>query len=224
MFLNKGEIIGLIGVSGVGKSSLLRSLVGFDKLTQGQLFIAGKSIDNGLGNSDWRFARQKVGIVFQDLYLWSYRTVLENIMEGLIYVLKIPKKQAKDHAKEVAFKLGISEKLHRYPEELSGGEKQRVALARALVMKPDVLLLDEITSSLDPLRVASIGEIIRDLASEGIGIILTTHQLRFVELYTDRLYFLHDGIILESGKSEETLNHPQTNELQEFVQRIYLRC
>lgn len=213
--LMPGEIAAIMGASGVGKSTFVRLCSGFVTLKAGSLQVLGKDIPTGK-SSVWSQLRPEIGIVFQELFLFSYRSALENIMEGPRWVLKKSKAEARELAVRVSHKLGIEGLLNRFPHELSGGERQRVAIARAMIMRPRVLLADEVTTGLDPRRAASIGRLICSIADEGIGVVLTSHQAQFVQRFATSVTYLHDGRVCESGPAS-ILAEPTTDEFRHFV-------
>lgn len=217
-----GEMIGLIGSSGSGKSTILRSINGLLRIDEGSIKVADQTLlpDPQPINGNGVLIRQRVGMVFQHLNLWPYRTALENIVDALIYVKRLKKPVAIEKAREWASRLGIESQLNKYPSMLSGGQRQRVAIARAVVMEPQFLLLDEITSSLDPILAGEIAEIMAKLAQEGLGIIFVSHQIDFIRRNASKVYFLDGGHIKESGLPSEILTRPASKELGQFIESV----
>ena len=214
-----GQITGIIGPSGSGKSTLLRCITGFDRLSSGRVVFEGKLVDFDNPNSIAEHRRQ-VGIVFQSTNLWPYRTVRENIAEGARFVRGLRKDEAYEQAADLSRTLGIHNLLDQFPENISGGERQRVSLARALILEPKVLLLDEITSGLDPVLAGEVAAAIASLRTKKIGLALISHQIRFISRVADEVIFLFDSEIREQGNAQEILENPRTEELQGFLENI----
>ena len=215
--IQKGEVIALIGSSGAGKSTFLRSLNYLEAADSGTLKIADFEVDfSNITESQILTLRKKLAMVFQQFNLFSRKTALENVMEGLVVVKQIPKEEAKKEALEELKKVGLEDRVNHYPQFLSGGQKQRVALARALAMKPQVLLLDEPTSALDPELVGEVQKSIAKAAKEGQTMILVSHDMAFVEEVADRVLFLDKGKIIEEGSPEEILKAPKEERTKEF--------
>ncbi|WP_419175856.1 amino acid ABC transporter ATP-binding protein [Desulfosediminicola sp.] len=213
--VNEGEVVAIIGRSGSGKSTFLRILNGLEELDGGALFVDGQLI-TGL-EKDLRPLRLKVGMVFQQFNLFPHLTVGENIMLSPVQVKKIDPRQAVTLAEEMLDRVGLAEKFHSYPDQLSGGQQQRVAIARSLAMQPKVLLCDEITSALDPELVGEVLEVVRKLASDGMTLIMVTHEMRFAREVGDKLIFMHEGRVHEAGPPKELFNNPATPELAAFI-------
>ncbi|WP_136799606.1 amino acid ABC transporter ATP-binding protein [Desulfosediminicola ganghwensis] len=213
--VNEGEVVAIIGRSGSGKSTFLRILNGLEELDGGALFVDGQLI-TGL-EKDLRPLRLKVGMVFQQFNLFPHLTVGENIMLSPVQVKKIDPRQAVTLAEEMLDRVGLAEKFHSYPDQLSGGQQQRVAIARSLAMQPKVLLCDEITSALDPELVGEVLEVVRKLASDGMTLIMVTHEMRFAREVGDKLIFMHEGRVHEAGPPKELFNSPATPELAAFI-------
>jgi polar amino acid transport system ATP-binding protein len=225
-----GEVTAIIGPSGAGKTTLLRCIalltlpdVGKIELFGSPVFDARSASFNGRAG-DLRVLQRdvlaRVGVVFQSLNLWPHRTVLENVADPLVRVRAIPRKEAEATATAQLEELGLSGKLTRRPDTLSGGEKQRVALARALVGKPDILLLDEITSALDLERVAELLVLLRQLAKSAMTLVLVTHELSFVSEVAQQLVFMEDGRIVEIGRPQGVLTNPRSMRVRDFLSRV----
>lgn len=216
--INKGEIISIIGPSGVGKTTLLRCLALLEPFHQGKIIIDDKfQVDQETKESEKDKLRKKIGVVFQEFNLWPHKTVLENLTEALILVKKTPKEQAIKEARQWLAKVDLLDKIDQYPGTLSGGQKQRVAIARTLAMKPEVILLDEITAALDPELAAGVLKIIKRLAKEGTTMIVVTHHLRFAREISDRIIFLDKGEIVEQGSPEMIFEKPKMARTKIFL-------
>ncbi|MDF9758677.1 MULTISPECIES: amino acid ABC transporter ATP-binding protein [Peribacillus] len=210
------DVVCLIGPSGSGKSTLLRCLNYLEKKDSGQILIEGTEIKPG--THDINKIREKVGMVFQHFYLFPHMTVLENVIEAPTHVKKIPKAQAIEDAKALLAKVGLSDKADVYPSKLSGGQKQRVAIARALAMKPDILLFDEPTSALDPELVGEVLATMKELALEGMTMVVVTHEMSFAREVGDWIVFMHNGRVVESGPPKEFFTNPKEERTKEFLQ------
>ncbi|MBF8970039.1 MULTISPECIES: amino acid ABC transporter ATP-binding protein [unclassified Streptococcus] len=216
--IQKGEVIALIGSSGAGKSTFLRSLNFLETADAGTIQVEDKVLDvKTASKEDILALRQQLSMVFQQFNLFSRRTVLENVMEGLVQVKKMPVPKAKDLALKELTKVGLADKVDQYPKQLSGGQKQRVGLARALAMKPSVLLLDEPTSALDPELVREVEKAISQAADDGQTMILVSHDMAFVEQVADRVLFLEKGKIIEEGTPDEIFHHPKQERTKVFL-------
>lgn len=211
----QGDVVALIGRSGSGKSTLLRTINGLETIDQGELVVDGTALHDGKG--DLRALRQKVGMVFQQFNLFPHLSAGQNVMLAPTVVKGTPKKEAEDIAKEMLLKVGLAEKFDSFPDQLSGGQQQRVAIARALAMQPKVMLCDEITSALDPELVSEVLAVVRQLATEGMTLIMVTHEMRFARDVGNKLIFMHHGRIHESGDPKTVFAAPQTPELANFV-------
>ncbi|MET1181582.1 MULTISPECIES: amino acid ABC transporter ATP-binding protein [Bacillales] len=209
------DVVCLIGPSGSGKSTLLRCLNYLEKKDSGQILIEGTEIQP---STDINKIREKVGMVFQHFYLFPHMTVLENVIEAPTHVKKVPKAQAIEEAKELLAKVGLSDKADVYPSKLSGGQKQRVAIARALAMKPDILLFDEPTSALDPELVGEVLATMKELALEGMTMVVVTHEMSFAREVGDWIVFMHNGKVVESGPPKEFFTNPKEERTKEFLQ------
>jgi len=212
----KGEVVCLIGPSGSGKSTALRCINGLERPDQGGITVDGIAVsDNTL-----REIRSKVAMVFQRFNLFPHRTVLENVMEGPVYVQNIPPGEARDRALDLLEKVGLRDRAGAYPSQLSGGQQQRVGIARALAMRPLAILFDEPTSALDPELVGDVLRVIRALADEGMTMVVVTHEMSFAREVADRVLFMDAGVILESGPAREVLTNPQVERTRNFLERV----
>ncbi|BDW89824.1 MULTISPECIES: amino acid ABC transporter ATP-binding protein [Thalassospira] len=213
--IDEGQVIALIGKSGSGKSTLLRTINGLEVIDDGVIIVDGKKISDR--DADLLGLRLQVGMVFQQFNLFPHYTALENVMLSPQVVKKQSKAEAKQIAEEMLAKVGLADKMMHYPDQLSGGQQQRVAIARALAMKPKVLLCDEVTSALDPELVNEVLAVVRQLAEEGMTLVMVTHEMRFAREVCDKLVFMHQGRIHETGDPEEVFSNPKTPELSSFV-------
>lgn len=216
--IERHEVVCLIGASGCGKSTLLRCVNALEDLTSGEIRLEG-DIVSGEG-IDVDHLRRQVGIVFQSFNLFPHMTVLENITLSPIKVLNRDKKAAEEDALRLLDRIGLLQKADAYPDQLSGGQQQRVAIVRALAMNPDVLLLDEITSALDPELVAEVLNIVRDLAADGLTILMATHEMSFAKEVAHRVVFVHEGKVLEQGPPEQIFERPEQERTQQFLKKI----
>ncbi|SAK76066.1 amino acid ABC transporter ATP-binding protein [Caballeronia temeraria] len=214
--VERGQVVSIIGRSGSGKSTLLRTLNGLESIDEGSIEIDGEHID--ARHADLRALRLKVGMVFQQYNLFPHLTAGENVMLAQTVVKKIHKAKARASAHTVLERVGLGDKFDAYPDQLSGGQQQRVAIARALAMKPSVLLCDEITSALDPELVGEVLAVVEDLARDGMTLIMVTHEMRFARKVSDKVVFMHQGRVWESGAPDEIFERPSTVELQRFIQ------
>jgi len=215
MQITAGEVVSIIGRSGSGKSTLLRCMNGLESYDRGAIILDGMEVSTD--EFQVRKLSHSVGMVFQSFNLFPHLTVGENIMLAPTLIKKIGKPEAKQLAMEVLEKVGLSDKFGQYPEKLSGGQQQRVAIARSLAMKPKVLLCDEITSALDPELVGDVLKVLEQLAAEGMTLVLVTHEMNFARDVGDRVVFMHQGKVHETGNAKEVLANPQTPELQQFI-------
>ena len=216
--INKGEVVVVIGPSGSGKSTFLRCLNLLEVPTEGEIIFEGNDITDK--KNDINKLRQKMGMVFQQFNLFPHKTVLENITISPIKVKGINKEEANKKAMELLKMVGLVDKAEAYPSSLSGGQKQRIAIARALAMEPDVMLFDEPTSALDPELVNDVLKVIKELADEGMTMVIVTHEMRFAKEVSNQIAFIHEGVIAEQGTPEDIFNHPKTEELQRFLNVI----
>lgn len=216
---DKGEVVSLIGPSGSGKSTLLRVLIGLTPPTGGDVFVAGEKIDYGSRKS-LRAVRDRMSIVFQQYNLFQNMTVMRNVTIAPIKIKKRPRAEVEKEAEALLEKVGVAEKRDAYPEELSGGQQQRVAIARALATNPQILLLDEVTSALDPERVNEVLDTIRALTDEGITMIIVSHEMAFVREISTRVAMMDEGQIIECRTPAEIFDAPSQARTQEFVSKI----
>jgi polar amino acid transport system ATP-binding protein len=216
--VSEHEVVCLIGASGSGKSTLLRCINLLEDIDAGRIFIEGQEITAKGVNVNQ--IRRRVGIVFQAFNLFPHMTVLNNVTLGPRKALKQPKAQAEASAVVLLERFGLADKKDEYPDRLSGGQQQRAAIVRALAMKPDVLLLDEITSALDPELVAEVLDVIRELAGEGMTMVIATHEMGFARDVADRVCFLDAGVILEEGPPRQILSEPREDRTRQFLDRI----
>ena len=209
----------LIGASGSGKSTLLRCINLLESIDDGQIFLDGAEISDPLINVD--DVRRKLGMVFQSFNLFPHKTVLENITLSPIKVQGKSKEEATEAAQKLLKRFDLADKADQYPDRLSGGQQQRVAIIRSLACNPRLLLLDEITSALDPVLVNEVLSIVRDLKSDGMTMVLATHEMGFATQVADEVCFLESGNILERGSAQEVLHNPQNLKTQEFLKRVH---
>lgn len=213
--IEKGEVIALIGKSGSGKSTLLRCINGLEQINEGAVSVAGQQLVND--ELHLRNLRQKVGMIFQQFNLFPHKTAGENVMLAQKVVKKRSTSEAEAMARKMLNRVGLGDKFDSYPDQLSGGQQQRVAIARALAMEPIALLCDEVTSALDPELVGEVLEVVRELAAEGMTLIMVTHEMAFARDVCSRLVFMHQGRIHEMGAPEGVFAQPKTAELRSFI-------
>ena len=219
------DVICMLGSSGSGKSTLLRCVNLLEMPSSGEIAVHGEVIRmkngrNGRVPEDLRQVeriRSRLAMVFQQFNLWSHLTVLENVIEAPVSVLKMPKKEAIERAESVLNRVGMSDRKDYYPSHLSGGQQQRVAIARALAMEPEVLLFDEPTSALDPELVGEVLKVIRSLAEEGRTMLVVTHEMGFAREVSDRVLFLHQGLVEEDGPPQEVFDRPKSERFRQFL-------
>ena len=225
----KGDVISILGASGSGKSTFLRCINLLETPDRGRITVCGEEVlmkKNRRGENVPQDRKQverirtKLAMVFQQFNLWSHMTILENVVEAPIHVLKIPRKEATEKAKAYLQKVGIYEKRHAYPAHLSGGQQQRAAIARALAMEPEVMLFDEPTSALDPELVGEVLQVIRNLAEEGRTMIVVTHEMGFAREVSSRTIFLHDGRVEEDGNPSQVFETPKSERFQQFIMTV----
>ena len=217
--IEPGEVVSIIGPSGTGKSTLLRALNMLEPPTGGEILFEGRNIlEKGCPLEQ---LRRKMGMVFQSFNLFPHLSVLENVTFAPVKLLGIPEDQAREEALELLRKVGMASKASVNPEMLSGGQKQRVAIARALAMKPEVILFDEPTSALDPTMVGEVLSVIRQLAKEGMTMLIVTHEMKFARDVSTRIFFMNEGVLYEDGTPEQIFEHPRRSATKAFVQRIH---
>jgi polar amino acid transport system ATP-binding protein len=212
------EVICLIGASGSGKSTLLRCINLLEPIEAGRIVVHG--VDITAEGVDHNAIRRQIGIVFQSFNLFPHMTVLRNVTLAPTEVLGLGKHEAEERARELLERFGLSDKEQEYPDRLSGGQQQRVAIMRALAMEPRIMLLDEITSALDPELVAEVLDVIRELAAGGMTMVLATHEMGFARDIASRVCFLDQGVILEEGPPDQIFSRPRQERTQQFLQRI----
>lgn len=212
------EVVCVIGPSGSGKSTLLRCINQLERVDSGQIFIDGEELTNP--KTDINKVRQQVGMVFQLFNLFPHKTTLENISMAPIKIKGVKKDEANDIANELLKKVGLQDKANVYPQKLSGGQKQRVAIARALAMKPKIMLFDEPTSALDPEMVGEVLAVMKDLAVEGMTMVVVTHEMGFAKEMGDRVIFMDEGLIVEEGLPSNIFDNPSNSRTQAFLSKV----
>jgi len=217
--VQKGEVVSLVGPSGSGKSTLLRVLVGLTAPTGGSVTLQGDTINYKNKNSV-NLSRDRMAIVFQQYNLFQNMDVMRNVTIAPIMIKKRGRAEVEDEARKLLEQVGLSEKLSAYPDDLSGGQQQRVAIARALALKPDLLLLDEVTSALDPELVTEVLDTIRELASGGMTMIIVSHEMGFVREISDQVIMMDEGRIVEIGSPEDIIDNPKTQRAKDFFGKI----
>ena len=217
--VERGDIVGIIGPSGSGKSTLLRVLVGLLKPHQGSVSVAGTPVNYDSAQA-LKDVRDRFAVVFQQYNLFQNMTALRNVTIAPTVVKRRPLKEVGAEAEALLAKVGLADKLKSYPDELSGGQQQRVAIARALALKPEVLLLDEVTSALDPELVGEVLDTIRVLADDGMTMILVSHEMGFVREVAQKVVFMADGRVVETGAPKQIFEEPETQRARDFVSRI----
>lgn len=216
--INKGEVVVVIGPSGSGKSTFLRCLNLLEVPTEGEIIFEGKNITDK--NTNINEIREKMGMVFQQFNLFPHKTVLENLTIAPINVKNKSKNEAVKTAKDLLKKVGLLDKEEAYPSSLSGGQKQRIAIARALAMEPEVILFDEPTSALDPEMVGEVLNVMKDLAKEGMTMVVVTHEMGFAREVGDRILFMDGGKIVEQGTPEEIFDNPKNPRTKDFLSKV----
>lgn len=226
MTVEEGEVVAIIGPSGGGKSTLLRCLNRLETINKGTLLIDGEILADTDANGNVTYAADasritcKIGMVFQQFNLFPHMTVLENLMEAPVHVQKRPPETVRKEAEALLEKVGLGEKRDQYPHRLSGGQQQRVAIARALCMKPDIMLFDEPTSSLDPELTGEVLKVMRNLAEDRMTMVVVTHEMGFAREVATKVLFMTDGCVQEQGTPEEIFEHPKNERLQSFLKSI----
>jgi len=216
--IRRGEVVVIIGPSGAGKSTFLRCINGLEPFQRGDINVNGLRLKDA--NTDVHRVRTEVGMVFQRFNLFSHRTALENVIEGPIYVRRTARQEAVTRGMELLRKVGLEARAHAYPSRLSGGEQQRVAIARALAMSPKIMLFDEPTSSLDPELVGEVLGVMRQLAEEGMTMVVVTHQMAFAREVADRVICMDGGVIIEEKKTAVLFSSPENERTRSFVAKI----
>lgn len=214
----EGEVVVVLGPSGCGKSTFLRCINRLEDITGGEVVVDGNHMDDK--KIDINKARENVGMVFQHFNLFNNLNVIDNLTLAPIQVKKMKKDEAEKLAMEMLAKVGLQEKAHEYPAMLSGGQKQRVAIARALCMNPDIMLFDEPTSALDPEMVGEVLGVMRELAAEGMIMVIVTHEIGFAREVANRVLFIYDGKILEEGTPQEVIYNPQQSRAKDFFDKV----
>ena len=213
--IHKGEVVVLIGPSGCGKSTFLRCINGLEPIQSGEICLDGENISEG--KTKWSEVRQKIGMVFQSYDLFPHMTVMDNILLGPTKVQKRNKKEAEAEAEKLLERVGLLERKDAYPRQLSGGQKQRVAIVRALIMKPEIMLFDEVTAALDPEMVREVLDVMLELAKSGSTMMIVTHEMQLARAVADKIVFLDGGEIVETGTPEEFFNRPKTERARRFL-------
>ena len=225
--VEQGEVVAILGPSGSGKSTLLRCSTLLETMDDGTLSFDGKNAcvsENGksvyASKGEIREIKQSYGLVFQDFNLFPHYTVLKNVCDAPIHVLKRDKSEVEKEAKELLAKVGLDQKLDAYPAQLSGGQQQRVAIARALAMRPKIIFFDEPTSALDPEITAGILRVLRQLAEEKMTMVIVTHEIGFARNVADRVIFMDGGVVVEEGKPEDVIDKPRSERMKVFLQKM----
>ncbi len=218
MEVSEGEVVVLIGPSGSGKSTFLRCLNQLEKVTSGQIIIDGHDVTDK--HTDINKVRENIGMVFQHFNLFNHLTVLKNMTLAPVHLKILSKTEAKDKALQLLERVGLADKAEAYPSQLSGGQKQRVAIARALEMTPDIMLFDEPTSALDPEMVGEVLAVMKELAREGMTMVVVTHEIGFAREVGSRVVFMEGGYIVEEGTPEEVLDHPKEARTIDFLSKV----
>lgn len=216
--INKGDIIAIIGPSGSGKSTFLRCINKLEEPTSGHIYIKNQDIMSD--NTDINLIRQKVGMVFQHFNLFPHKTVMENLTLAPMKLKNISQEEAEKKALILLEKVGLKDKASAYPNQLSGGQKQRIAIARALAMEPEVMLFDEPTSALDPEMIKEVLDVMRELAQEGMTMLIVTHEMGFAKNVANRIFFMDRGTILEDTTPTELFSNPKHERTQEFLNKV----
>ncbi|RAR41235.1 amino acid ABC transporter ATP-binding protein [Paenibacillus sp. MDMC362] len=219
--VNKGEVVVILGPSGSGKTTLLRCVNYLEKPNGGEITIGDYRLDcKRATKKEIHGLRQRSAMVFQQYNLFKHKTAIENVMEGLVVVKKMPKAKARQKSIALLEKVGLADKLDAYPSQLSGGQQQRVGIARALALEPEVILFDEPTSALDPELVGEVLAVIRKIAKEGVTMIVVTHEMGFARDVANHVVFMDEGVIVEQGPPSELFHHPREERTKQFLKRI----
>lgn len=216
--IHKGDVISVIGPSGTGKSTLIRCINLLDKPSSGKIFIGDEEIT--AKGSDVARIRRRMGMVFQHFNLFPHMTVIENIMAAPMDLLGLSKQEAYDKGMELLRKVGLADKALNYPDAMSGGQKQRIAIARTLAMNPEIILFDEPTSALDPTMIGEVQAVIRELAKQGITMIIVTHEMKFAREVCNRVFYMDQGGIYEDGAPEQIFDNPQKERTRQFIRQL----
>lgn len=216
--INEGEVVCVIGPSGSGKSTFLRCLNRLETATEGEIIVDGFSITDK--KTDINAVRQNIGMVFQSFNLFSHLTVKKNIMFAPLELKKMSKAEAEKKAEELLARVGLADKADYYPHQLSGGQQQRVAIARALAMNPDIMLFDEPTSALDPEMVGEVLAVMKELAADGMTMVVVTHEMGFAREVSDRVIFIDGGVIVEEGSPEQVFGQPKNPRTIDFLNKV----
>ena len=214
--VRQGDVVCVIGPSGSGKSTLLRCINLLEPPEQGRIVLEGRDITRA-SKAELNFVRRRIGMVFQQFNLFPHKTALENVTLAQRTVLDRPRDAAVAKGKALLERVGLADKMNEYPERLSGGQQQRVAIARALAMDPHVMLFDEVTSSLDPELIKEVLDVLRELAAEGMTMVVVTHEMRFAGEVGDRVVFIDQGVVAEEGTPEQVLEEPQEERTRRFL-------
>ena len=220
MDMGKGDVVCVIGPSGSGKSTLLRCINLLEPPNSGRIFLEGQEITGKAATEGANFVRRRVGMVFQSFNLFPHKCAMDNVCLAQETVLGRPSKEAQAKAKELLNRVGLGDKFGEYPDRLSGGQQQRVAIARALAMDPHVMLFDEVTSALDPELVKEVLDVIRELAGEGMTMVVVTHEMGFARKAANRVVFMDDGLIVEEAEPDSFFTNAQTARAKDFLSKI----
>lgn len=219
--IKSGEVVALIGPSGTGKTTLLRTINFLEKADKGSITIDDLTIDNeNVSEKEMIQMRRQTSMVFQNYNLFRNKTILENVMEGLVVVQKKSKAEAEEIARREIERVGMIDKVDQYPVELSGGQQQRIGIARAMALQPKVMLLDEPTSSLDPERSMEVLKVLQKVAKTGMTMVIATHEMDFAKYVSNHVVFMENGHIIEEGTPEQIFEHPQEERTRQFVQEL----
>ncbi|NHB21682.1 amino acid ABC transporter ATP-binding protein [Helicobacter pylori] len=217
--LNKGEVAVILGPSGCGKSTFLKCLNGLEKIDEGEILFENTNLNTPTTN--WNQMRQKIGMVFQNYELFPHLNALDNILLAPLKVQKRSKDEVISQATELLKRVGLEHKQQAYPKELSGGQKQRVAIVRSLCMQPKIMLFDEVTASLDPEMVKEVLEVILELATTGMSMVIVTHEMKFAQKIASKIVFFDSGKIAEENNAKEFFNHPKSQRAQKFLETFH---
>ncbi len=218
--VQQGQVVCVLGPSGSGKSTLLRCINLLDPPDGGEILLEGKELSGAVAAGDVNYVRRRVGMVFQQFNLFGQKTALENVSLAQRTVLKRSESEANSKSEALLARVGLGDKLDQYPERLSGGQQQRVAIARALAMDPHVMLFDEVTSALDPELIKEVLDVMRELAAEGMTMIVVTHEMGFARDVGDRVVFMDEGVIVEEGDPKQVLDDPHEERTRRFLGRV----